>query len=219
MTLGSTVDRLRLGLVVNAGGKSRRMGQTKALLTLPNGEPLIRHVVARLVPLAQRTVVVADDPAVAAAVGVLPHVRVVGDRWPEGGALGGIATGLGAMDASPNDESAQSGLAHDGWVMVVACDMPWVAPERFRWLAEQRPRAGGRAVVPVWGGRAQPFHALWHVAVVPLLAARIEAGELGVIAALEALDADFVVDPDADGRPYANVNTPAEWEAFLAQSG
>ena len=61
-----------IALVVNAGGQSRRLGRTKALLPMPHGGlPLIVHIMRRLVPLvSDRVVIVSDDPLVAAAVNI-----------------------------------------------------------------------------------------------------------------------------------------------------
>ena len=63
-----------LTLIVNAGGQSRRMGQSKALLPIPpRGEPLIAHLVRRLQPLAPaRLVVVTNDAELPARRVCLP---------------------------------------------------------------------------------------------------------------------------------------------------
>ena len=117
--------KLPLDLVVNAGGQSRRMGRAKALLPLPPADiPLILHIIRRLAPLVSgKIVVVTNDAQVATTVWTdaqaeARHVaqqpddiQVLPDSWSEGGALGGIATGLAACS---------------GWAMVVACDMPLV---------------------------------------------------------------------------------------------
>ncbi|MCC6458678.1 MAG: molybdenum cofactor guanylyltransferase [Caldilineaceae bacterium] len=197
-----------MALVVNAGGRSRRMGHAKALLPLPEtGTPLVVHIVRRLLPLVtDRVVVVTNDPAVEDAVDALAGLLVVQDEWAEGGALGGVATGLAACA---------------GWTMVVACDMPFVDAAIFAKLvhvAQQEPRID--AVIPRVDGQAQPFHSLWHRRGLPKLVARLEAGELGVQAALETLDVVWMdeialgIAPDA--RAFCNINTPEEWVAVRA---
>ncbi len=72
-------DALPASGIVLAGGRSRRLGQDKALLPLPGGRTLIAHVVA-------------TD---AERLGPLP-ARLVPDVFPDGGALGGIHAGLAA---------------------------------------------------------------------------------------------------------------------------
>ncbi|MCB1435427.1 MAG: NTP transferase domain-containing protein, partial [Alphaproteobacteria bacterium] len=55
-----------VSLIVLAGGKSRRMGQPKALLPVPgSGEPLIRHVIRRLIALVgEELIVVTNTPTI-----------------------------------------------------------------------------------------------------------------------------------------------------------
>lgn len=198
----------KVALVVNAGGMSRRMGQNKALLAVPpDATPLVVHVIRRLAPLARAgVVVVSNDAAVGAAVAALPAVQVLGDHWPDGGALGGVATGLRACA---------------GWAMVVACDMPLVSPVIFAKLlvaTAQRPTVG--AVIPRIAGEAQPFHGVWHRRTLPVLEQQLAAGQLRVQAALAQCEVLWL-DEDAlgirtDDPAFANANLPEEWRTLLA---
>src|SRR5439155_9390766 len=99
---------------IMAGGKSTRMGQDKAWIEL-DGEPLIKRVANVLAEVADEVIVVANDPRYESL-----GLRVVRDRYPQGGALGGIATGVGAAD-------------HDT-VLVAACDMPFLSADVWRML-------------------------------------------------------------------------------------
>jgi len=99
-----TID---LSVVVQAGGKSSRMGENKALMTL-SGQPLIQRVIERVKPIAQELFVVANNISDFSFLGV----NTVDDTIPGKGALGGLFT---AMDISNND-----------YVAVVACDLPFV---------------------------------------------------------------------------------------------
>jgi molybdopterin-guanine dinucleotide biosynthesis protein A len=201
-----------LSLVINAGGLSRRMGQAKALLPLPpDGTPLIVHILRRLAPLVtDRTVVVSNDPAITAALDGMNDVLILPDHFSMGCALGGVATGL---------------QASSGWAMVVACDMPLVDPQIFAQLmdhAEVAVKNNGMldAIIPRVAGQAQPFHGLWHRRALPVLAARLANGELGVQAALAALNVVWMdermlgIEPDV--LAFLNVNTPQEWAEALA---
>lgn len=189
-------------LLINAGGASRRMGRPKALLPAPgSGEPLIRHIAARLLPLADDLLVIANDPAVAEAVQPLP-ARFLTDAWPDAGPLGGLATGLAAID---------------GWCICVACDLPFVQPAVFRHLLAQ---AGDEwdAVVPVVGGRAQPLHALYHRRLLPTVEAALQTGKRRMDSFLPQARTRFVGEGELlpiSGalRSFVNVNTPEEWAA------
>src|SRR5688572_3668459 len=94
--------------VVLAGGLSRRLGSDKrrARLWGDDGPVLLERTVALIASLCPDVVVVLNDPE---AWPQLP-ARLVGDRYPDGGALGGIYSGL---DAAAHDHA-----------LVVACDMP-----------------------------------------------------------------------------------------------
>lgn len=198
-----------VALVVNAGGQSRRMGRTKALLPLPgSGKPLILHIIHSLLPLVDDSViVVTNDPLVAEVVHTFKNspvaLRVVADLWPDGGALGGLATGLtGCMSCA----------------MVVACDMPFVDRRIFAKLiaaAEAQPHCD--ALIPHVAGQAEPFHGVWRRRCLPRLEARLATGELGVQAALATLQVAWM-DEDALGigaetLAFANVNSLEEWQA------
>lgn len=202
-----------LTLVVNAGGQSRRMGQAKALLPTPAGVPLLVHILWRLAPLAPaRTIIVANDPAIAGMNGLPTDARCVVDAYPDTGTLGGIATGLGAAP---------------GWAAVVACDLPFVQARVFEHLCAIAAvqKDGGDAwdaVVPIVDGYAEPLHALYHRRCLPAIVQRLAAGERRVISFMPDVRTHFIdepalraIDPQLDS--FWNVNTPEEWETARAR--
>lgn len=207
-----------LTLIVNAGGQSRRMGQPKALLPTPGGVPLLVHVLQRLAPLnAARTVLVANDPAIAALPGLPPGTRCLADAYPDTGTLGGIATGLGAAP---------------GWAAVAACDLPFVQARVFAYLctlAAEQDQAGDRwdAIVPVVDAYEEPLHALYHARCLPAIVARLAAGARRVISFLPDVRTRYVDEADLRAidpalSSFVNVNTPEEWAAvrdLLAAGG
>lgn len=193
-------------LIINAGGDGRRMGANKALLpTPPHARPLLEHMLTRLAPLAARPIiVVANDPAVARTVQTSLDVRYVTDAYPQGGALGGIATGL---SYSP------------GWAWVLACDLPFVDPGLLQRLAAYaQPHAPVDVVLPRVDGRLQPLHALYHARALPSMIAFLQTGQrraLDFLAAArvrEVDEADLDL-PDGPFHSFYNANTPAEWQA------
>ena len=84
----------RLAGAVLAGGRSRRMGRDKALVTV-GGMPMISILIDRLARLTQPVVVVADRTD---RYSSLP-VPVLGDLHPGCGPLGGIHAALRELDA------------------------------------------------------------------------------------------------------------------------
>ena len=200
-----------IDLVVNAGGQNRRMGRVKALLPVsPDDTPLILHIMRRLTPLVSgKIVVVTNDAQVATTVQTdaqkIGSIQVVPDLWPQGGALGGVATGLANCA---------------GWTMVVACDMPWVDLAIFARLFDvARRQHTVDAIVPHVNGRAQPFHALWHRRALPTIESQLTSGVLAVQATLQELDVAWMdaraLAISEEDRAFLNVNTPAEWQALL----
>ena len=183
---------------VMAGGLSRRMGRDKAWLDLGDGRPLIRRVVDVVSLVADDVLIVANDDRYRAL-----GPRVVPDRYPGSGALGGIATGLSAA-------------AHDH-VIVVACDMPSLRPEALRLLIEGS--EGYDVVVPLVRGEPHPLHALYTKACLPAIETAVAEGRLRVADALAELrvrtieEAEMrVVDPDLVS--VTNLNTPEDLAAL-----
>lgn len=182
---------------VMAGGKSRRMGRDKAWLDLGDGRPIVRRVIEVLREVADEVFVVANDERYRSL-----GLRIVPDRFPEGGALGGIATGVGAA-------------AHDR-VLVAACDMPFLRPEVFRLLVERS--EGHDAVVPRIGGEFETLHALYSKACLAPMERALAARKMRVISffgdvRVLTLDEDELKAVDPELRSFTNVNTPEELAA------
>src|SRR5699024_1913252 len=103
--------RPRVTVVIQAGGESRRMGQSKATVPFA-GRPLICRIVERLAPAADDLVITTNDPENLAFLHAeFPQLRIqlVRDVYAVRGALPGLCTAL---------ESARN-----PYVAVVACDM------------------------------------------------------------------------------------------------
>lgn len=190
---------MKVSAAVMAGGKSRRMGQDKAWIPL-DGRPIIARVIDVLREVADEVLIVANDERYARL-----GLRVVPDRFPQGGALGGIATGVGAAE-------------HDQ-VLVAACDMPFQRPDVWRALLGQA--EGADAVVPRIGGQLETLHALYTKACLPAMEQALATGRLRVISFFpdvrlrEVGEAELrVIDPDL--RAFTNVNTPEELAALVA---
>lgn len=109
--LDTVVSERTLGLIL-AGGRSRRMGQDKAFVSLA-GRPLIEHVVARLAPQVDALIISSNAPRERFAALPLP---VLADVY--GGFRGPLAGVHAALSAYPNDI-----------VVSVAVDLPLLPPD------------------------------------------------------------------------------------------
>lgn len=189
---------MSVSAAIMAGGRSKRMGQDKAWIEL-DGEPLIKRVADVLAQVADEVIVVANEPRYASL-----GLRVVKDRYPNGGALGGIATGVGAA-------------AHDT-VLVAACDMPFLSPAVWQLLLGH---AGeGDVVIPRIGGEYETLHALYTKACLPHMARALAEDRLRVIAFFDQVRVLAIDEPelravDPGLRSFTNVNTPEELASAL----
>jgi molybdenum cofactor guanylyltransferase len=199
-------DDRALSLAVLAGGLGERLGADKAALRL-GGEPLLARVLRRLAPLS-------DDPLLVLRPGQTLAdaygARVATDLAPYSGALAALAAGLAAA-------------RHEG-VAVVACDMPFAAPEPLGAMACLA--YAFDAVVPRLDVGLEPLFALYHRRVLSAIVAALARGERR----LSAFHADVrvrYVSPEEIGAPpelWRNINTPedlaaVEWLLAVERGG
>jgi molybdopterin-guanine dinucleotide biosynthesis protein A len=189
------VSAVRVTGVIQAGGRSRRMGgQPKALLEL-GGKRIIERVVDVVGGVLDDLLVVTNTPERYAFLG-LPMVP---DAFPDGGALGGIYTGLRAAGGDA--------------VFTVACDMPFLHPAIVRMVVE---RAGeGDVVIPRTGGQLETMHAVYGKGCLPPMEARLRAGQLKIVGffadvRVVEIDAAPMSAHRAPDVAFMNVNTPEE---------
>ncbi|MBA3822569.1 MAG: molybdenum cofactor guanylyltransferase [Ktedonobacterales bacterium] len=188
-----------LSAIILAGGQSRRMGHDKSLMRVPDtGQTLIEQTIASARTVADDIVISTND---AARYAWLPYPTVA-DVPGAKGPLGGIAAGLGAI-------AGQYGL-------VLACDLPLLAPAVLRVLVEQL-RPEDDAVVPRHAdGECEPLCAIYHVSTLPTLLSHIQGQQFAVHQVLEAVATHWVDDAmlravDPQLQSFSNVNTPDEW--------
>ena len=186
---------MRVTGVIQAGGKSTRMGgRPKALLEL-GGWRIIERVLDAVRPVVDDVLIVTNTPDLYGFLGV----PMVPDAYPEHGSLGGIFTGL----------AAASGDA----VFTVACDMPFLHRDVARLVVD---RAGqGDVVIPRVGEQLETLHAVYGKACLPAIEARLRAGRLKIVGFFP--DVRVVEIPEAEiarhrapDVVFMNVNTPEE---------
>src|SRR5712692_5463876 len=125
------------------GGRSSRMGTDKSRLQF-GGRTSVERIAAELRSITPRISLVGQGPAHSD-----PDLKMVPDTHEHWGALGGIHA---ALSAGVSD-----------WVLIVACDLPFVTRDlcsRLRTLSQQE---SPDAVVPIQpDGRPQPLCALYR---------------------------------------------------------
>ena len=186
---------MRVTGVIQAGGKSTRMGgQPKALLEL-GGRRIIERVLDVITSVVDDVLIVTNTPELYGFLG-LP---MVGDVYPDHGSLGGIFTGL-------------SSAAGDA-AFTVACDMPFLHREVARLTVA---RAGeGDVVIPRVGEQLETMHAVYTKACLPHIEARLREGRFRItgffdrVQVVEIGEAEVARHRSPD-VVFMNVNTPGE---------
>lgn len=190
--------------IILAGGRSGRMGTDKALLHLHH-ETLLERTVRLLRTVADDVVVVGP-----ARSGLQVDATFVADSVPAQGPLRGLVTGLGT-------------IANE-WAFVTACDAPCLSPVLVRAILHLR-SDGVDAVVPMIDNVRQPLHAAYRRAVKEAVQGLLDtaAGRQGsLMQALDLMQVRYISESsvrltDPDLSSFVRINTPSEWQFFLAR--
>jgi molybdopterin-guanine dinucleotide biosynthesis protein A len=195
---------------VLAGGRSRRMGESKVELFLDRvvsaARPAFDEVVA-----VERFGVRRQSPPLSYSVASPRQAR----EYESGGSASALQT---IFEEPHEQEGAIFGVVRAlrdarGKAFLLAVDYPLITAAVLEFL-----RDDGR--MPEWNGRPQPLCAVWDAAWLPRIEGRIARGALDLRGAAET-----EIIPESElrsrfpGEPLLNVNTPEEWERaqrFLA---
>jgi molybdenum cofactor guanylyltransferase len=194
----------KLSAAILAGGQSRRMGQDKALLDI-DGRALIEYVLDATRQVADETMIIASERPEYEQFGV----RIVPDKYPQSGSLGGIYT---AVSEASNDRC-----------LVLACDMPFVNVDLLRFMAEhdvdydvlvpalspERSTQGGEETL-------ETLHAIYRKSCMSAIERQLQAGVYKVIGFfsevnVEKLPEEVVLQHDPQLLSFFNANTPEEF--------
>ncbi len=187
---------LDLSIVIQAGGKSSRMGTDKALVAF-RGAPLLRHILSQTAQLALPTLIITNQPAGYLQFGLPLH----GDIHQDWGALGGLHA---AIYHAPTRHC-----------LVLACDMPFVNLPLLQHLIALAEDFD--AIVPRLTDEklAEPFRAVYSRACLPAIEAAIAAGKRRVNSFFDQVNIRYVDQPEIEQYDprllsFFNVNTPEE---------
>lgn len=183
--------------VVLAGGRSRRMGRDKARIPVA-GRPLLTRALDALAPVCDERLVIGPPER---EQEVPPGVRVVQDRIPDVGPLGGIYTAL---------SEAGRPLA-----LVVACDMPFLNPALLGHLISLAD--GYDVVLPRTAEGGHQTHAVYAHTCLTAVEAQLQRGQYRIDRFFDAVRVRYVDNDelrayDPDLLSLFNVNTPEDLE-------
>ena len=188
---------MKLSVVIQAGGESRRMGRNKALVPFL-GQPLIERVIAKVKPIADEILITSNSPESLAYL----NVPTFPDVLPGRGALGGLYSAFS--------------FAKHPTVAVVACDMafvntPLLAAERDLLLERM-----AEGVVPETRSGFEPFHAVYcREPCLEAVKAALEAGQKRADSWFWKIHVvyfpiNLLTMYDPLGIAFLNLNTPEE---------
>jgi len=187
-----------MSVAILAGGRSRRMGKTKALLPY-RGKPLIAHVYETVQPLFEDIFLVTNDPGI---FDFLPCPKVA-DRIPGKGPISGVDA---ALRHSRNPH-----------VLVVGCDAPFLSPSLLKLLAGKT--VGADLVIPYGPHGPEPLCAFYGKGCLPLIEDTLREGDFRLVALASRLQArkvslEEVAAADPGFLSFRNINTPGEYQAL-----
>ena len=183
--------------VILAGGKSSRMGQNKALMSL-GGKRLVHRVVEVMRSVFDDLLMVTNTPDVYADLGI----PMAPDVWPDKGSLGGVYSAIYRV-ATP-------------YCLAVACDMPFLQAAGLRYLITQM--ANYDVVVPDVLGELQTLHAIYSKACLQPIERRLETNRLRIVGffpdvRVRTVTASELEPYDPELLAFQNLNTPEEFQA------
>ncbi len=184
-----------LSVIIQAGGKSSRMGQDKALVPF-RGVTMLEYILQQVSGLGSELALITNSPEDYRRF----DLPLYGDLVPDWGALGGLYTALRSSAAET--------------CLLLACDMPFVNLTLVRHLIGLS--SAHDAVIPrLHPEYAEPFRAVYRKTCIPAIEAAIAGGQRRVISFFDQVDIRFVeraeverFDPGA--RTFFNVNTPED---------
>jgi molybdopterin-guanine dinucleotide biosynthesis protein A len=181
---------------VLAGGRSSRMGRDKALL--PWQGATLLEVAANKVRQATGNVTILGTPELYGHLGF----PVLEDLIPDCGPLGGLYT---ALSATRTD-----------WNLLVACDMPALTVDLLTRLLTEAATCGADALVPKVDRLWQPLCAIYHRRLAPVAKSALDRKSLKMQDLVSQIDARSW--PAPDPAPFANLNTPNEFDEATLRS-
>ena len=186
--------------VILVGGKSRRMGQDKAFLTV-GGRTLFEITLAAVREVLDVVILVGDRPERFSSWGLPVYADLL-----DGSALGGVYTGL-----------VRARTSH---IFVTSCDLPFLSAAVVRRLVELAP--GCDVVVPDVGSGYEPLFAVYSQSCREPILRQIGEGNFCVYGFYPQVRTRLVTAEELAGianpeRCFLNLNTPEEYRQITGE--
>ena len=194
-------DEKQKGVIILAGGDSKRLGQPKALLDF-NGKSLIELMIKNLGGYFDEVLLVTDRRELYQNL----SVQITGDLFlhQDKSPLRGIHAGL-----------KYSSLPYQ---FVAACDMPFINMELVNYMAQFI--FDYEAVIPYIGGHFQPLHSFYHQSIVGVIEKQLQEGNYKITDFYQMIKHRKICEDeiscfDPDYFTFININTAEDYRAAL----
>ena len=188
---------IELSIVLQAGGRSSRMGQDKALLPFM-GTTMLDYILEQVKGLGEETLIITNQPQ---NYGDFAY-PLFSDVISNVGALGGLY-------------SAIYHAQHE-YVLVLGCDMPFINRGFLDYMLELA--LDFDVVIPRMepNGFAEPFRAIYKQSCLEPVKVAIDSGQRRVISFFDAVNVRYIEGDeierfDPEYRSFFNVNTPEDF--------
>ncbi|MEE8636523.1 MAG: molybdenum cofactor guanylyltransferase [Dehalococcoidia bacterium] len=183
--------------IVLAGGRSLRLGRSKALQAI-QGKSLIQWVVDRLAMLSTEIIIVtARGEAIPCSSAV--RIKTVADIYPAKGTLVGIHSGLIASSSSQ--------------AIVVGCDMPFLSVRLLEYMSQTL--ADSDVALPRIGEMVEPLCAVYSKNCLAPIQELLDQNELRIsrlfgMVKVRYIDEDDIDSFDPEHLSFFNVNSQVD---------
>ncbi len=190
---------LSMTSIILAGGKSSRLGRSKALQVI-EGKSLIQRVVDRLSILSTEIIIVtARGEAIPCSSPV--RIKTVADIYPEKGPLVGIYSGLIASSSSR--------------AIVVGCDTPFLSVGLLKYMIQISSTFD--VVVPRIKDKLEPLCAVYSKSCLVLIQELLEQNELRIAELFSMVKVKYVEEDEINSfdprhLSFFNINNQADLE-------
>ena len=196
--------------IIQAGGRSARMGEDKSWLLIA-GQPMIEHVLTAAQNVAERCALVIHPGNPHSSryeeLAARWNAKLLVDLHDYRGPLGGIETALRQCDENED-------------ALILACDLPFLTREFLTLLREIHETEKNELTVPFdLQGRPQMLAAVYAASCLGAVAAMLSANELKARCLQERVTTRIVSFAEYAHLPNAeqyllNINTPKTWEQY-----
>jgi|SRR5690554_587953 len=176
--------------VILAGGRSSRMGENKALLSV-NGEKIIELIATRLRKLFKSVIIISNTPDDFNFLGL----KIFEDIYPGLGPLAGIHSGLVNSKEEKN--------------FIISCDLPLISEEAIKYISEydsEKP-----AIIFRKNEQLQYLCGVYKKDLIPLLEDSLKRKELRLFDLMKKINPEIVEANQFPDEVFFNLNNKEDY--------